>query len=81
MKRYNPTAYMDDGIALVEMTEAADGKYIKHEDVRQKLEIFDEMLLSLRETRKAMQIAGGDFTCARLDRIITRARVLQEASK
>ena len=48
---------------------------------RQKLEMFDEMLSALRETRKAMQIAGGDLTCARLDVIITRARALQGASK
>ena len=48
---------------------------------RQKLEMFDEMLSALRETRKAMQITGGDLTCARLDGIITRARALREASK
>lgn len=48
---------------------------------RQKLEMFDEMLSTLRETRKAMQIAGGDLTCVRLDGIITRARALREASK
>ena len=48
---------------------------------RQKLEMFDEMLSALRETRNAMQIAGSVNTCNRLDAIITRARALQEAAK
>lgn len=48
---------------------------------RQKLEMFDEMLSALRETRNAMQIAGSELTCNRLDSIITRARALQETSK
>ena len=83
MNRYTCTTYRDpDGFeSYGEMVLDDTGVYIRYEDVLKKLEMFDEMLSALRETRKAMQLAGGDLTCARLDGIISRARALQEASK
>lgn len=81
MKRYETSCGDCDGYTCATMEESAEGEYVKYGDVRQKLDMFGEMLSALRETRKAMQIAGGDLTCARLDGIITRARALQEAGK
>ena len=81
MTRYEISCRECDGSQIATMSHSDVGEYVKYEDVRQKLEMFDEMLDALRCTRKAMQIAGSVHTCNKLDSIITRARALQEAAK
>lgn len=81
MTRYEISCGDCDGSQIAVMSHSDAGEYVKYDDVRKKLEMFDEMLFALRETRNAMQIAGSVNTCNRLDAIITRARALQEASK
>ena len=48
---------------------------------RQKLEMFDEMYDAMGWMRKAMQIAGSELTCNKIDSILTRASALQEVLK
>ena len=81
MTRYEISCGDCDGSQIAVMSHSDAGEYVKYDDVRKKLEMFDEMLDALKCTRKAMQIAGSVHTCNKLDSLITRARALQEAAK
>lgn len=75
MKRYDPFAFEDDGIPLADMIEGENGKYVEYEDVRQKLEMFDEFLEIMYDGDQTAK------TLSRLDFLSRRARALQEVLK
>ena len=81
MTRYEISCGDCDGSQIATMSHSAVGEYVKYEDVRQKLEMFDEMYDAMGWMRKAMQIAGSELTCNKIDSILTRASALQEAAK
>lgn len=82
MKRYDiGSATCVGGVIVPNVGESKNGEFVKFEDVRRKLDMFDEMMQCLRGMRKAMQIAGHPNICNKMDNIINRARALQEAVK
>ena len=76
---FNSTAELRD--CALEVPHECDEPKCPGNINRQKLTMFAEMLDALRSTRKAMQIAGCERICIRIDSVITRARALQEAEK
>lgn len=82
MKRYTNTAYIDDGIALSEMVEDAEGGHVKYEDVRHKLELFEEMKRDIENECADCKVEGfNNCSPCHYYGWITSARALQEAAK
>lgn len=94
MKRYKHTAFIYDGIAIASVIEDDEGEYVRFEDVREKLDMFDRIMkiydggnfCDLCQNKTKCDTVNNRSRCPAYMRgevyeIFTDARELQEAAK